>query len=265
MTLAYGIDLAGYSTGKTGVAYAKRVHRTAIEVTVIKKHIFSNKHTSDAALADITRDQQAVLRSWADGGMVVVDVPIEVGRLPIVHDPQYVWELTKRPVDYAFNAMPPLADRIGAPVARFQHLIAGLPRDWIGTKLFETYPAESLRLMGRYEKGYKNQSAEFSDGKWREGALANILNGMEIRAKEGAQINDDEFDAMLCALVGVALDDERLDGDALNQTVNARIRQAVSTMPDTPYTTPKSYVLLRTRPKAQITLSVQASDSGLLF
>ena len=265
MTLAYGLDLAGYSTGKTGAAFARRIHNDLVEVTIIKDHVFGQKLRTDAPLAEITQQQRSVLTAWADGGVILVDIPVELGGLPFPRNPQYIWELTLRPVDFAFNAMPSFADRIGAPVARFQHLLAGLPREWIGSTLFETYPAASLRLLGLHDVPYKGQSAEFFDGAWGGVSLAEILNRMGVTAEEGTKVNDDEFDAMICALAGVASDEERLAGDDMNYAVDMRVRQRVSDAPETPYTAPSSYVLLRTLPKARITLSAQASDSGMLF
>jgi hypothetical protein len=236
-----------------------------VEVTIIREHVFSETRKSDTPLAEITHQQETLLRAWAAGGMILVDIPIDLQGLPSPTNPQFIWELTKRPVDFAFNAMPPLADRIGAPVARFQHLLATLPDDWIGTKLFETYPAASLRLIGLDDAGYKGQSAQFSDGQWRGVSLAEILNRMSVLATEGMQVNDDEFDAMICALAGVATDAERLAGDAMNYAVDTRIRQRISDAPETPYTAPPSFVLLRTLPQARITLTVQESDSGMLY
>jgi hypothetical protein len=261
MTLAYGLDLAG----KCGATFAKRIHSDLVEVTVIRNHVFSETRKSDAPLADITRQQATLLRAWAAGGTILVDIPIDLQGLPSPTNPQFIWELTRRPVDFAFNAMPPLADRIGAPVARFQHLLATLPDDWVGTRIFETYPAESLRLMGLHDMGYKGQSAQFTDGQWRGVSLAEILNRMSVLATEGMQINDDEFDAMICALAGVASDAERLAGDAMHYAVDTRIRQRITDAPETPYTAPPSFVLLRTLPQARITLSAQQSDSGMLY
>lgn len=111
---------------------------------------------------------------------VAVDVPLDLQKLPYREVPTYNWELTLRPVDRAFQAMPPLASFLGHCVARFHCHFAELPND----VLLETYPAASRRLCGSVvEEGFSRLDGRFSG---------------------------DEKDAALCALVTVAKEDEIL-------------------------------------------------------
>ena len=57
---------------------------------------------------------------------MLVDTPVDLQGLPNPTNVYFAWELVKRPVDYAFDALAPLANLIGAPVARFQNLLSAL-------------------------------------------------------------------------------------------------------------------------------------------
>jgi hypothetical protein len=120
---AYGLDLAGFSGGNSGFARADATPDGCIIVTVYDGHPFANKKQRRDPIAEqIALEWQWV---WAccQRGAFLVDTPIDMQGLPNPEHVTFLWELTMRPVDRAFGAMPPFADRIGAPAARFQHVI----------------------------------------------------------------------------------------------------------------------------------------------
>ena len=149
--------------------------------------------------------------------------------LPNTTAPQRVWQLTNRPVDKAFTALPPLADKIGAVVARMQRLKFVLgDKSFVGKNLFETYSAASLELLGLYDKKHKGV-ARFESGSWRgvevakkseqakNSRLAENLNQLRWTASNDFELTHDEFDAALCALTGIASPDSRLEGPELEE------------------------------------------------
>lgn len=177
MKTAFGLDLAGYSGGNTGFARADVIPDDRILVTVYDGHPFATKRQR----LDLIVEHSALEWEWVSAccqrGMLLVDVPIDMQGLPYPHNITFTWELTMRPVDVAFGAMPPFADRIGAPAARFQYVMnAHQKKLWhtLGTQIYETYPAASLALLKpRKAIAYKSTRSEraiFGDGQWNDTA-----------------------------------------------------------------------------------------------
>jgi len=192
----------------------------------------------------------------------MVDIPLDLQGLPLAEPIDYTWQLTRRPVDYALRGMPPLADRIGAAVARFQYILSGLPDVIIGKHIFETYPALMLDLMGLPLSRYKGQPIIFSEGKWQGGLLAELATQLNFVAEDNTQLNDDEFDAILCALAGVADPEDRLEGDLLRKIINQQLREK---LPDCQheYDPPAGYCVMRKRPSEK-TVICKTNDLSTL-
>ena len=266
MRTAFGLDLAGYSTGRSGFARADRDPGKEIRVTIYRDNIFCRKLMGCQPLADMVNQERAVVQACMAKGPLVVDVPIDLQGLPDVEPAHFAWELTRRPVDFAFSALAALADRIGSPTARFRHCLAGI-RDGpeqLGQALWETYPAASLRLLHLKSTGYKRKAAVFEDDEWHQAdgedqPLADLLNGLGWLCERGQRVTDDELDAALCALTGVADDQARLEADALDVAIRARI--AHKTKPDQRSqiraTPPRGFVLLTQLPLERVFLSVR--------
>lgn len=258
MKTAFGLDIAGYSTGKSGFARADLVDKNHIEVTVYEKHIFACKSSGEVPIEGIVKKEKEILITCLKKGKLFVDIPIDLQGLPCQKNVRYVWELVKRPVDFAFDAMPPLADRIGSPVARFLNLFLSLQREDskydLGKQIFETYPAGSLKLLKKqipdlpYDK-YKNQETKFNNRIWisdKEGNLSQIANCLELTSKKEITIIDDELDAIICAITGVVDDNHLLQEDELTKDINELISNGEV------YPAPKGYVLLKSLPKMKI-------------
>ena len=255
--IAYGLDLAGYSTD--GSALAKAIQPDGddqVSVTVIDQHCFGVKRDGWQRLDGILQEEVSRIENCLAEGSLDVDVPIDLQGLPFRSDAVFVWELTKRPVDHAFGAMPPLADRIGSYVARFCNIRGHLHDDPLGCSLFETYPAASLELMSLPSEKYKGE-VEFVANEWiavasnkpaeveKNGTLAGILNELGWTANPRTRLGHDGFDAILCALTGLASPIDRLEGHTLQDEICRRLQQAAGLIMVTP---PRGYRLLRKRP-----------------
>jgi hypothetical protein len=201
--IGFGIDLAGYTTGKTSIAVIE-IDGDEANATLLRGSALSVKRNSGDPLKEILSDEVAVLRRCLAIGPVAVDIPIDVQDLPSPERPEYIWQLTRRPIDRAVNAMPAFADRIGAPVARFAAIMreggfAGL----LGQKLFEAYPAGTLKKLeinaGQY-KGAKGLAA-----------LISLCTTLKI---EPSVENDHDIDAIICAIAAAAPSDAVHDASA---------------------------------------------------
>ena len=261
MSVAFGLDFAGYSSGKTGLACAEQVEPDRIDITVLTGHIFTHKRKGRTVLASVVEQERNLLRQCAWQGPVMIDLPLDLEALPRPVDTTFAWALTQRPVDYALNAMPPLANLIGAPVARLLHLLRDLPDTWIGSRLFETYPACSLDLLGLRGRGYKSGTGvqmAWQAGAWhgtdRAAVMADNANRLGWLADDGLTLNDDEFDAALCALTGIAAIDCQLRGERLDAEITRRICARIPPAYHQNYHAPPSFMLLEKLPAARVYL-----------
>lgn len=256
MTTAFGLDLAGYAAGRSALAKATADDDGSLTVAILTGHVFRQRINGENPLPDHANEETNCLLRLMEDGPVYIDVPIDLQDLPIVEDPQYVWQLTKRPVDQTFGGLPPLADRLGACVARMQNLWrllrANGQGDPLGHQVFETYPAASLKHAKEIHEKYKGR-IQYSEQKqwqaWREGndkdsTMARLLNHLQwTGGADGFSLTHDEFDAALCALTGVC---EQLSGRDLNNTIKETLGRG-------DYETPDGYVLLKTIPPCTIT------------
>ncbi|MCE8423512.1 MAG: hypothetical protein J5U19_15500 [Candidatus Methanoperedens sp.] len=93
MKTAFGLDIAGYSTGKSGFARADFVDKNYIEVTIYEEHIFASKSTGEVPIEDIAEKEKEILIACLRKGPIFVDIPIDLQGLPIPKNVRYVWEL----------------------------------------------------------------------------------------------------------------------------------------------------------------------------
>lgn len=252
---AFGLDLAGYSTGKSGFARADFIDKNLIEVTVYQGHIFARKSKGEDLIEEIVKMEKELLLACCNKGHIFVDIPIHLQGLPCPKNVKFIWELANRPVDFAFDAMPPLADRIGSPVARFLNLFSSLQEELnpLGKQIFETYPACSLNLLGLPSKNYKNSKISLKNMQWiseKSGeVLVKIANGMNLTANEKISLNDDELDAVICAITGIVDEKYRLQGNELTNNINKLIEKRMKRKTQCRYFPPKGYVLLKDIPE----------------
>jgi hypothetical protein len=259
-TKAYGLDLAGYSTKGSALAKAERTG-DAITVTIMRGNVFAKQAAGTDNLAAVSNPEVNELKRLMKDAPVYVDVPIDLQGLPAPADATKVADLTKRPIDQALGALPPLADKIGSYVARMQHLRRRLTKDLgqdpLGNDLYETYPAASLKQSGHSSEGYKG-TAEFDGTQWiglgekkdaeqkKNNTLAGLLNNLQWKATKGFRLVHDEFDAAICALTGL---DNGLKGDDLKKTARLTNDQSL----------PAGYIILKSLPRD---VAIQLDEQG---
>lgn len=254
---AFGLDLSGYSGEGSSLAEVRRKANGTYSATVFRGHPFAQSREGRHRLATIVNDERAALASLLRNGHLLVDVPIDLQSLPEPTTPHFIWELTARPIDFAYGALRPLADRIGAPVARFRHIVADQSiRDATESGgLIETYPAASLLCMKLPSEGYKKQKITWDDGRWIGENLADIAQGLRLVATSAVTLTDDDIDAIICALVGVVPSESVLADEELALDMRARLRKKVSKTDEylvERLQVPARYRLLRRVPEVEI-------------
>jgi len=191
--IGFGIDLAGYTTGRTSVA-AIEVESRFATVTLLRRSHLSDRHSSDSRAKEVICGDAKCLQRCLNLGPVAVDVPIDLQGLPNHSNLTAIWALTLRPIDKKLGAMPPFADRIGALVARFAAMMRfGELADDLGCRLFETYPAATWKKLQIKAGNYKAK-------KGKEARLA-LCDRLNIRPQID---NDNDIDAVICAVTAAA-------------------------------------------------------------
>ena len=251
---AFGLDLGGYSAGGSALARATRRNPTEVQATVYRGHAFSKKPGMGKPLAPIVEKEVEFLAACLQRATLYADVPIDLQGLPCPGGEVYAWQLVKLPVDFAFGALPPLADRIGSVVARFRNVLRLLSQDQpdpLGVRLHETYPASSLRLLELPHKGYKDEKNQitFEGDTWlgrgaKGEVLARIANELRMTGAHNERLSHDELDAVLCALTGVVDRSCLLQEKELETAISEKVGD--DRVDPTP---PKAYVLMRRLPE----------------
>jgi hypothetical protein len=200
--IGFGLDLAGYTTGKTSLAVIESLEKCA-KVVLLRHSAFARKRDTSSSVEAAVLEEGRDLERCIKLGPVAVDIPIDLQGLPHPATPVEIWELTKRPVDKKLRAMAPFADRIGAPVARFAAIRGSANFGGIlGTNLFETYPTAIWHKLGIIAGAYKSRQKE--QAKARAQACAALCKNLRI---EPILQSDDDIDAIICAVTAVAPED----------------------------------------------------------
>lgn len=237
MRIGLGLDLAGYSTGKSELAYVE-YGAFQSKVFLIKESPFAQKRRSDESRLDAEREDAETLTRLVSLAPTAVDVPIDLQGLPNNPTSSHIWGQTKRPIDFALSGLAPYSDRIGYVVARFGGALAKSNlANLLGVRLFETYPAACLVALGTISKGYKSNNA---------GASRSTIS--RALGLDDVTLTDDEIDATVCALTAAADPSDCFEGDELS-TYARTLSGLSNALP------PKGYRLLRRRTPNPITVT----------
>jgi hypothetical protein len=194
--IGFGLDLAGYSTGKTRLAAIETSGSTAY-ATLLSDSVFAGSYDGSQPLEPIRRREISVVCKCLTLGILAVDVPIDLQGLLAPANAKKISDLTRRPIDQIHGALPPLADKLGAVVARFRSIMeaSGLDHQ-LGHRLFETYPAASFRNLGIDIKKKANLPVV-------ESACKKLH--FEFEVSDGLNFTDDDMDAIVCAATSLAV------------------------------------------------------------
>lgn len=264
MKTAFGLDLAGYTGGKSAFCRIDLNDEKTATATVYSGHIFAKITGGKQSFFDTVQKEVELLAACCKKAYIIIDSPIDLQGLPFPENSEYSWQLTKRPVDFAFDALAPLAERIGYPCARVLNLYTRLTKEFenpLGNQMFETYPAASLELLKLPSKGYKGEEITFRNGYWnwkkedkKSEILAEIAEAFKLAAPEGLILNDDEVDSIICAATGIAGENKLLQGSKLAVEIRKRLQEKLNlkNLEKIPSSEPEGYVLLEKLPAFEI-------------
>lgn len=138
---------------------------------------------------------------------VGVDLALDVAGLG--KDAALVWELTHRPIDFAFYGDAPVTDRIGEFGTRFRAMLAATD---FADRFIEACPRATIELLA-FKGQYVGGAAHHGHSGWKaddknqrnDKLMAKILSELGVNPLPGAEkFSSDELDATLCALTALA-------------------------------------------------------------
>lgn len=256
MKPSLGWDLAGYGDSGSALCRADRTGDTITAAVLRAPFICRPRHKITASIHATADTEVEMLRRFASIGNTYLDVPVDLQLLGRLVDhlqneqATYYWQLVKRPVDHIFKALEPLASNLGFAVARTSHILGRLASEGAGLKLgenlFETYPAATLQLVwdtnNWTEAKYKGGAIAYHNGKWqgkpaktkseksrmkeerKNAGLGALATQLRFDAPEGSEMDDDEFDAALCAVTG-CIPDCAVHRESLSTIIRHRLRK----------------------------------------
>lgn len=251
---AWGLDLAGLSTGNSGLASIKleRDSKQSHTVTVYKDHPFKRERSGESLFADTAKELRRVLEACtSNGNALYVDIPIDLQALLTEEEPVYLWETKQRSVDKVFSALSPIASLMGAQVMDFRHLIVNeaasaesMRIQKLGSSLFETYPKQNVIALGLDDEKYRYKGARGSKSGF-QGFVQTLFRSNIDETEE--RLDDDDIDAILCALVGIVQREHRLECDELRGAIQGHLESHLprGDAPRCGYEPPKGYCVLK--------------------
>lgn len=219
-----GINLSAFGTTNRPLVAIARLDGGDVRVELNPATMVSR-----AKLSDRTDE---TLAAWRAGLIelpkpLFVDVALSTPEAPGAS--ALLWELSYRPLDFAFYGDAPLTDKIGEFGVRFRAMLAdGFE---IGKDILEASPRATVELLefkGQYSGGaaHHGHSGWKADDRNKRGdkLMAKLLSELGVNPGQGAEkLNGDDLDAILCALTSLAW--QRRDAVLLGKTLDAEVAE----------------------------------------
>jgi hypothetical protein len=205
---ATGINLSAFGVAhRPVVAVAALDRANEVTVTLRSESPFGGRmRLSDAP--------EELFAQWRGGMLeypqpIGVDVALDISALE-APGPACLWQLTHRPLDFAFYGDAPVTDRVGEFGVRFRAMLQAGGFE-AGHEIIEAMPRATIELFefkGQYQGGSAHHGSQGwkADNKTRRGdkLMAKILQELGATPRQGAeQIGSEELDAILCALTAL--------------------------------------------------------------
>lgn len=241
-TSASGLNLSAFGTARRpALAVATMGDKGAVRVELKPAAAFAGKNK-------LSDGSEALFTQWRAGLLelprpVGVDVAIDIESLSAGGNrrapaSRQLWELTHRPIDFAFYGDAPLTDKVGEFGVRFRAMLSASVFE-LGDDIIEVFPratVEMLEFKGQYAGGAAHMAAQGwkADDRNKRGdkLMVKLLAELGINSGQGAEhFDSDDLDAVLCALtaLGAAVGQGVLTGKALDAEIAQRVaRRGIS-------------------------------------
>jgi hypothetical protein len=174
---------------------------------------FSGKHK-------LSDPQETQFAEWRAGMLelprpIGVDVAIDIdvlgaGGTRRAPASRQLWELTHRPIDFAFYGDAPLTDKVGEFGVRFRAMLSASVFE-LGNDIIEVCPRATVELL-EFRGQYMGGAAHHGGAGWKaddrnkrgDKLVAKLLEELGVNVLKGAEaIDSGDIDAILCALTAL--------------------------------------------------------------
>jgi hypothetical protein len=168
-------------------------------------------------------------------------------------DSRLLWELSYRPIDFAFYGDAPVTDKVGEFGVRFRTMLAAGGFE-LGRDLIEAFPRATVELL-EFKGQYQGGGAHHGHNGWKaddknkraDKLLAKLFQELGVNPVQGAEkLTSDDLDATLCALtaLGSARGEALLSGKALNDEITQRCARRANTTANAAHSAPNHAAVL---------------------
>lgn len=257
MPQASGLNLSAFGTARRPwLALATIDEKGDARVELRPATAFAGKHKLSESSLNMFAQWRAGLHELPRP--IGVDVALDIDalgaggsrRAPALRQ---LWELTHRPIDFAFYGDAPLTDKVGEFGVRFRAMLAASVFE-LGNDILEVYPRATVELLefkGQYQGGQAHMAGTGwkADDREKRGdkLMAKLLAELGINAGVGAgKLDSDDLDAVLCALtaLGAATGQGVLAGKDLDIEIAERTARRGNTTIDETQTAPAASAVL---------------------
>ena len=252
--IAAGINLSAFGVDKRPVlAVATMEGEGVVRVELSSQAAFGGKtKLMDPAEDLFTRWRTAILDLPRPIG---VDIAIDMQELSAAKGGEpvkYLWQMTHRPIDFAFYGDAPVTDRVGTFGTRFRAMLAKSAFA-VGQDLIEANPGACVEFF-KFKGSYKGGAAHHARGGWKadnstqsaDRTLAEIAQDLGLNSENDpkGKLDSGDLDAVLCALtaLAVAADRETVTGKRLGAAISERAtRRMALTDPQPAFKSPPQF------------------------
>lgn len=231
--MATGLNLSAFGIGKRPVIASATLKKNGeVKVSLAPAPFFAGRSKlSDSAIEIFKAWRMAMLELAKP---LVVDIALDTTQLS-TENPEILWQVTHRPVDFAFYGEAPETSAVGEFSQRFRAFMASSQFD-LGKDIFETMPGAIVELYN-FKGQYKSSSAHHGQHGWKpdnkqkrsDRLLCNLLTELGINPgnKSGAKLTSSEFDAVICALTALAIEEGKplMNGGRLAEEITQRAKR----------------------------------------
>ena len=256
-TTATGINLSAFgSARRPTLAAAEMGDKGSVRIKLSPAAAFGGKHK-------LSDNSEALFAQWRAGLLemprpIGVDVAIDIDALSMggsrrAPAARQLWELTHRPIDFAFYGDAPITDRVGEFGTRFRAMLAASAFE-LGDDLIEVFPRATVELLefrgqyldGAVHHGGKGWKADDRNARGDK-LMAKILEELGINPGDGVdRVSSDDLDATLCALtaLGAKVGEGMLAGAQLDAEVRERVARRGNSEPFDQHAAPSAAAVL---------------------
>jgi len=233
-----GLNLSAFAADIPPVmAVASEPSRGVVRVELSTPAAFSGRvRFQDDAAELFARWRAALLECDRP---IAVDVAIDLQGLGEAKEPPArLWQLSHRPIDYAFYADAPLTEKIGLFGTRFRAMLAAGAFE-LGTEIIEASPLAMMELLefkGVYrggrahlgKKGWRADNAQRRPDKVFAAALKEL--GFNPAGPGAERLDAAEFNAIVCALtaLGSKLGEGVVSSEVMAEEITARCNRRMN-------------------------------------